>query len=51
MPYYRCKRCAVILYSAASKANCSACGGPLAVAASEVVATTSEGPAVRASAG
>ena len=29
MPYYKCNRCALRLYSAASKTKCSECGAPL----------------------
>ena len=30
MPYFRCDRCAVRLYSAASRTHCSECGRSLA---------------------
>jgi hypothetical protein len=29
MPYFRCKRCALRLYSAASETHCSECSAPL----------------------
>ncbi len=29
MPYFKCPRCAVRLYSAASSTHCSECGAPL----------------------
>ena len=29
MPYFRCERCALRLYSAASATHCSGCGVPL----------------------
>ena len=29
MPYFKCPRCALRLYSAASQTHCSECGAPL----------------------
>jgi ribosomal protein L37E len=32
MPHYRCERCALLQYSAASTVKCAECGAPLAAA-------------------
>lgn len=39
MPYFRCERCSLRLYSAASKAHCPECSTPLGRAEQLLVAT------------